>query len=529
MNHSKITTSIVGFALAGLTLAGCGSSDLTATGSSASSVNSSSSTSSSTATTVDYTQYADVLSDNKESHADSNDADYDASKATTITLADDDVTISEPGTYILSGTLTDHSVTIDSSADGKVKLVLDNVTMTSSVNSPIIVTAADEVVIILADGSTNTVTDTSAHSAAESDSDAPNAAIFSMDDLTIGGNRALTVTSTASGVDGIASKDGLVILAGDITVDAADDGIRGKDYLIVEGGTISVKSAQDGLKSTNEDDDTVGYVYVSGGTVTIDAGDDGAHAEGDLLVSGGNLTITNSYEGLEGANIVIAGGVVDVTSSDDGLNATQGTSNDSAQPADQAGDTGPAQGGAMPQGGPMADGQAQGGMAGGMGESSDGSQLIITGGEITVNAEGDGIDSNGTVTMSGGTAIVHGPTKSGNGALDTTSFDISGGTLIAAGSTGMVVTPTTTSAQGWVSVNQTLTSGQTVELLDGDTVLATFTAVKDAGNIVISVPGIVSGSSYTVRVDDSDAGSVTADQASAGGGMGRAGDQSWQR
>ena len=59
--------------------------------------------------------------------------------------------------------------------------------------------------------------------------------------------------------------------------------------------------------------------------------------------------------------------------------------------------------------------------------------------------------------------------------------------------------------------------------------LATFTAVKDAGNIVISVPGIVSGSSYTVRVDDSDAGSVTADQASAGGGMGRAGDQSWQR
>lgn len=183
----------------------------------------------------------------------------------------------------------------------------------------------------------------------------------------------------------------------------------------------------------------------------------------------------------------------------------------------------------MPQGGPMADGQAQGGMAGGMGESSDGSQLIITGGEITVNAEGDGIDSNGTVTMSGGTAIVHGPTKSGNGALDTTSFDISGGTLIAAGSTGMVVTPTTTSAQGWVSVNQTLTSGQTVELLDGDTVLATFTAVKDAGNIVISVPGIVSGSSYTVRVDDSDAGSVTADQASAGGGMGRAGDQSWQR
>ena len=80
-----------------------------------------------------------------------------------------------------------------------------------------------------------------------------------------------------------------------------------------------------------------------------------------------------------------------------------------------------------------------------------------------------------------------------------------------------------------MSVNQTLTSGQTVELLDGDTVLATFTAVKDAGNIVISVPGIVSGSSYTVRVDDSDAGSVTADQASAGGGMGRAGGQSWQR
>ncbi len=524
MKFPKITTSVVGFALAGLTLAGCSSSGLASTSSDAGQISGSSSSA-----TGDYAQYADVLADNQQSHADSNDADYDASEASTITLADEDVTISEPGSYILTGTLTDHSVTIDSAAEGKVKLVLDGVTMTSSVNSPIIVTAADEVVLILADGSTNTITDTSAHTAAESDSDATDAAIFSMADLTIGGSGTLEVNATATGVDGIGSKDGLVILSGSISVAAGDDGIRGKDYVIVSGGTIDVTSTQDGLKSTNEDDDTVGFIYLTGGTVTIDAGDDGAHAEGDLLLSGGELTINGSSEGLEGANIVIAGGTSKITSSDDGVNATQSTANEAAQAGDPGTDSSAIpQDGAMPQGGtPPQDGtmpQDGGGQGGGMVETSDGSQLIITGGELTIDAEGDGIDSNGTVTMSGGTVIVHGPTNNGNGALDTTSFDISGGTLIAAGSTGMAVAPTTASTQGWVMLNQTLSAGQSVELLDGDTVLATYTAAKSVGNIVISVPDLSSGSSYTVQVDGSDAGTVTADAASAGtgGGMGQA-------
>ncbi|WIY81746.1 carbohydrate-binding domain-containing protein [Propionimicrobium sp. PCR01-08-3] len=543
MKHPKIVTSIVALAVAGATLAGCSSSDASLTGAGSGAGTSAEDVGSNT----EYTKYADVLADNVESHADSNDGDYDASEATTITLADEDVSITEPGTYILSGTLTDHSVTINSTAQGKVKLVLDNVTMTSSVTSPIIVTEADEAVIILAEGSTNTITDTSTHSDAETDSDAPDAAIFSMADLTIGGSGSLAVSATQADIDGIASKGGLVILAGNITVDATDDGIRGKDYLIVEGGTLNVAADQDGLKSTNEDDDTVGYVYVSGGSVTVNAGDDGAHAEGDLLVSGGELTIASSYEGLEGANIVLAGGTSNVTSSDDGLNATQSTADESAQTGD---DTGAQDGGAMPQGGPDApsgmpsdggpmsppDGGAApsgmpsdmptdagggaggGGMGGGMNEASDGSELIIAGGELTVNAEGDGIDSNGTVTMNGGTVVVHGPTNDGNGALDTTSFGISGGSLTAAGSSGMAVAPTTDSEQGWVMVSQSLSAGQTIEILDGDTVLASYTAEKDVQNVVFSQEGMTSGTSYTVQVDGSDAGTVTADEESAGTG-----------
>ncbi|MGC3975186.1 MAG: hypothetical protein QM771_12500 [Nitrospira sp.] len=158
-----------------------------------------------------------------------------------------------------------------------------------------------------------------------------------------------------------------------------------------------------------------------------------------------------------------------------------------------------------------------------MGEVSDGSQLIIMGGKITVDAGGDGIDSNGTVTMSSGTVIVNGPTTDGNGALDTTSFDISGGTLVAAGSSGMAVAPSATSSQGWVMISQTLTTGQTIELLDQDTSLASYTAAKDISNIVISAPGIVSGSSYSFEVDGSDSGTVTAGEAAAGmgGGMGQ--------
>lgn len=497
---------------ASFALAACGTTSVVSTAA-ATSVTTASSVSSSTVAS---------LSDNVAPHAEADDASYDTADANAISLADgaskaatksgvsisgDVITITAPGTYILSGTLTNGQVVVNSDAEGKVRLVLDNASITNSAGAAVVITAADEAVVVLAEGTTNTITDGSGYDTTATD--APNAALFSMADLTIAGTGKLTVTGNTG--DGIASKDGLVILAGQVTVKAVDDGIRGKDYVIIEDGTVSVESGADGLKSNNETDDTVGYVVVNGGSVTINAGDDGVHAEGDLAITGGKVTIAKANEGLEGATITIAGGATSVTSSDDGLNASNGTGTSTNQ--------GPG--------------------GGGMGD--DGSVLTISGGTLLVNAEGDGLDSNGSLSITGGTTVVSGPTQNGNGALDANAgITITGGVVVAAGSAGMLESPDSASTLGWVSATTNVAAGQTVSIVSGDTVIASYTAEKGAANILVADADIVSGQSYDVYVGGKLAGTsvgtysdsgdisgatkattVTAGVAAAGGGMRR--------
>ncbi|HPU13431.1 MAG TPA: carbohydrate-binding domain-containing protein, partial [Aeromicrobium sp.] len=278
---------------------------------------------------ADIPAYVSTLAD---THADENDGDYDASKASTIKLADgatkvtagsdggkakvsgDVVTISTAGTYLISGTLSDGQIVVNSEADGKVVLVLDGANVTSGTTSPIQVIQADETVVVLADGSTNTLADSAKSGADDEEDDAPNATLWSADDLTIAGTGTLNVKGLSN--DAITSKDGLVILSGKINVDAVDDGIRGKDYLVVADGTINVDADGDGFKSDKDsfdtaDDETeadLGSVAILGGKISIAAGDDGVHAEGGLTVSAGTIDISKSEEGLEGAAILISGG-----------------------------------------------------------------------------------------------------------------------------------------------------------------------------------------------------------------------------
>lgn len=473
--HSTIhrLTAAIAAIVAGFTLTACGSAVASTTSTDASTVS----------VTSTATSAAAALADNAASHAEANDIDYDASTAISVTLADgastsssstgvsitgDVVTISAPGTYVLSGSLSDGQIVVNSDAEGKVRIVLDDASVTSTSGSAFVVEAADEAVVVLADGSSNSLADGTGYDT--SAEDAPNAALFSMADLTIGGSGSLTVTGNTN--DGIASKDGLVILGGTITVTAVDDGIRGKDYLIVEGGTVTVEAKDDGLKSDNVADDTVGYVLINAGTVALSAGDDGIHAEGDFAITGGKLTVSTSSEGLEGSTVTIAGGETSVTASDDGLNATSGAT------------TG-------------------GGGGGGGGMQSDGSLLTISGGTLLVNAEGDGLDSNGTITVTGGTTVVSGPTGNGNGALDSNGgLTMTGGTLVAAGSSGMAEAPSADSTTGWVSVSfaQPIAAGQTVSIVKDGTVLAAYTTVKQVASLIVADSDITGGESYDVYV-----------------------------
>ncbi|CAI9401813.1 hypothetical protein [Nocardioides sp. T2.26MG-1] len=150
--------------------------------------------------------------------------------------------------------------------------------------------------------------------------------------------------------------------------------------------------------------------------------------------------------------------------------------------------------------------------------------MTISGGTIAVDSEGDGIDVNGSLTITGGETTVAGPASDGNAALDVDgSFLVSGGTLVAAGSAGMAMAPSTDSEQGWVqaALGTGAAAGSVVAVLDdsGDE-LASYTLAKDSANVVVSVPGLTSGETYTVTVDGDEVASVTAGEATGGMGGG---------
>lgn len=255
-------------------------------------------------------------------------------------------------------------------------------------------------------------------------------------------------------------------------------GIKAEGTLTVNGGSFVLDTSDDALHSNT--------VVINGGEYVIASGDDGMHADGSLTVNGGSIAISKSYEGLEAENLCIAGGTVSIVSGDDGINAAGG--------ADASGIGRP----------------GRGGFAGG-GEQGSGS-ISISGGSITVNAEGDGLDSNGSITMTGGYCIVYGPTNSGNGALDYSgSFNISGGTLVALGARGMAQGISGGSQQAGLGVNINGAADKALKVTDeAGNVIIEVVSPKQYQSAVISSPDIISGQSYTFWMDGEKLGSVTA-------------------
>lgn len=265
-------------------------------------------------------------------------------------------------------------------------------------------------------------------------------------------------------------------------------GLKAAGALTVKGGKITVVAQDDGIHSD-------GDVHIADGTLHIRAADDGIHAEKELTVSGGVLTVAQSYEGLEALHINILGGTNRITASDDGANATNGT------------------GGGM-MGGPG--GGRPGGMGSWWGQGSDSGStdttvstdtpvLAFAGGYTVFNAAGDGIDSNGNIVISGGTVMVYGPTDNGNGPIDSGdgnySVTVSGGTLLAVGSSGMAESAENAGqavlAASWRSGG--ISAGETIGIVDGDgKVLAAFELPKAISSIVFSSADLTAGETYSI-------------------------------
>ncbi|MCB0113066.1 MAG: carbohydrate-binding domain-containing protein [Caldilineaceae bacterium] len=518
------------------------------------------------------TTVIDAIAENADTHDSAEDYTWQEGDVVAISLNGDSitaagtgvrvdgstVTITAPGTYSLSGTLTDGQIVVDSAADGDVYLVLNGVDMRSSTSAPIFVADADEVVIVLAPGTENYVADAATYIYASAEEDEPNAAIFSKSDLTIYGEGSLVVVGNYN--DAIASKDGLIIASGNITATAADDGIRGKDYLIVKDGVLTVTAQGDGLKSDNEEDATLGYiliengslniaaggdaiqavsdvmiadgefvisagggsnsriasgasakgikatvrVVIDGGTFTIDAADDAIHANDNITLNGGSFAIASGDDGVHAdATLTINGGDIDISRSYEGIESAVITVNGGDIHIVSSDD------GLNGAGGVDGSGMAQG-FGGRPGQNSfvGGNYFFyMNGGRIVIDAAGDGVDVNGSIVMTGGVVLVNGPTEQMNGALDYDGgFQISGGLFVAVGSAGMAQAPDTSSTQYSVLVNTTSTqqAGTLVHLQSssGEDIV-TFAPSKAYQSILISSPELSSGETYQLYLGGS--------------------------
>jgi hypothetical protein len=434
------------------------------------------------------TSTAEELTDDislEDVHEDESDYVYNDADITQIILSNSGITIegdgaiaegnsaliNSAGTFRVSGSIDDGQLQIDVADSGIVQVILAGASISSSLNSAIYVIQSPKTVFELEAGTITTLTDAASYTFAILEDEEPNATFFSHDDMTIFGTGELVIQ--ANFADGIVSKDGLLIKEGTYSISAVDDGIRGKDYLVIENGSFNVTAGGDGIKSTETDaesgyveisdgnfvinsgsdavqaennllvdggvftlqaetgkglkavsnititggtfavnsaDDAVhcnGDVIINGGDFTISTDDDGVHADSTLIIGSGNIIITDSYEGIESRVITINGGYINITASDDGLNVAGGTDASSPNfPRETV-------------------------------STNSGFWFYMNGGTVVIVSQGDGVDVNGSAEVTDGTILVS-QTGSGNGPVDYDgSFSMTGGLLIAAGSSDM--------------------------------------------------------------------------------------------
>ncbi|MBQ7416117.1 MAG: carbohydrate-binding domain-containing protein [Oscillospiraceae bacterium] len=275
-----------------------------------------------------------------------------------------------------------------------------------------------------------------------------------------------------------------------VTTTATEDtatsmkGLKAGAGLLIEGSTLTVDSADDALHS-----DTVSVI--NGGMMKLASGDDGIHAETDLNITAGQIEITQSYEGLEAKNILLTGGKISLVATDDGLNAAGGVD-------------GSGEGGRDQMFGGM--GQPGGNRPGGMGGTSDGS-VVISGGELYVQASGDGIDANGSIQISGGYTVICGPNNGDTATLDyDISASITGGVFIGTGALGMAQT-FSANTQGVLAIRaNNQSSGVKITVSDSSgKELLSYEPELAFSVIIYSAPELVSGQSYHVTVGSQEA------------------------
>lgn len=435
-------------------------------------------------------------------------------KTTDIKLSEP-LTITQSGTYHITGYLYSGGITIDAGI-GEVKLILDNTIINNPTGPAIYCKNAEDLVIELIGN--NNLSDGETFDG-DYDEDVTGT-IYSKGDLVFQGDGTLTINANYQ--DAIIGKDDLKFSSGTYTISANDDAIRGKDSVYILGGSFVLNAMSDAIKTTNEMDRGKGfiliedgeisisstegegleatkdiiinggtltinsladaihsnnYVGITGGATTITSEDDGIHADNKVSIDGGDIDIIKSYEGIEARVITINGGDINIVSKDDGINAGGGV-----------------------------DGSSNSTTMRELSKTDANCIITINGGNINVNSIGDGIDSNGSISFNGGTTIVDGPSDNGNGALDSgTDITMSGGTVIAIGASGMANSLGSHSSVYNISVYlESIKPAGTkiaIQNSNGDSII-TYTSKKQFSHIAFGTEELKLGDTYSIYIDD---------------------------
>jgi len=355
-------------------------------------------------------------------------------------VSDGVITISKGGEYIFTGTLADGMIYVDTEDD--VKITLNGVSITNNDGPAIYGAASSSIYVNTQKDTQNVLTDGSDYQTDEDGKSIGKGTIFSKDRLIFTGEGSLQVTGNYK--HAICSKEMIYVENGTIDiVSAVKDGFHANDGICIDDGTITVETANDALESE-------GAFEVNGGKITTTSDDKGLETLGNLTINDGTIEIISCEEGLEGKNaIIINGGKIEITANDDGVNA--------------------------------------------------GNELQVNGGKIFADvSSGDGLDSNGTLSISGGLIVALGAQAPEDGIdCDEREITITGGTIIACGGANSAPSETdSTIVSIWLG---SASKGDTIGILDadGNTVFA-FEVSKDYSNMLLSMKAFSDGEEYTV-------------------------------
>lgn len=472
----------------------------------------------------------EVISFDDDLYSDYSDDDY-----TELDGDSGSYSITEAGTYVLSGDISS-TVTVEVGEEEDVRLVLNDVSITSSDGPAIVIITADDVEISAVSGTENYLEDASTRASTEEEE--YTGALHSECDLVLNGSGSIDITANYN--NALITKDDLMLINLSMDISSVDDGITGKDSLSVSGATITVDADGDALKSTKDDDTEKGFVFIESGIFDLTAGDDalaaetlmviydgsfaidaggkGLQSETDIAIGGGDFTIssvdhaidsnvdmaiyagdfeistdedTDEGDGLKATeSLEISGGTIDIVTALEGIEAQYLTINGGYITANTTDDA--------------------------LNAASDYSDntLTMNGGMIVLSSYGDTVDVNGAAEINGGTIIANGPTSyQSNATFDVDDgYDVNAGTIFAFGNSSMAKAPSSSSEQPSIEITlSTYYNEQTwVTLSDesGDTIMTLY-ALNAFDHLILSHEDLEIGSTYTVDIGDSASVDVT--------------------